>query len=1060
MRREPSLTFSGALEILGAQDPSRFQRLSRLLGGVILVSGVAALGSAAAAPLALIAPIWGWVDQKNEAIGLLRDLHAVFRRGLGKAPTRTRRELVAAAHTTIVVSSFFEALRDHLGEEIEDLELTSREQAHVGLGPHDSLLRALYEAEVPAPDASRGFTETTKAIKEWYDSMTDRTQRFLEGLAHWDGVDLDQVVSEAAVEKYRERYIDLAAAVPEFRIWASLDEHAATRYAISALAGDLTRRHDDLLRLESLLTLAAGPAIPRSEPQEVVALANAGRLDQPIISPAEARHLGPVVLPSVRTAFVAPSYRVAGMGPQTPVTDEKWWDDQDRRDDLDVWLAAYALTPQSTRLPLLLLGHPGAGKSMLMRVLAARLPPDDYTVTLVPLRSVGANAGVVDQIQTALDQATNRRVSWADLADRSLETVRVVILDGLDELLQASEHDRSGFLQEVTDFQRVEAEQRRPVIVIVTSRTVVADRVDIPSGATVLKLDDFDDDQIHRWMRAWNDTNAHPIAAGLVQGMSRTMFADHLNLARQPLLLLILALYYADPDAVTLTAASPTVLYQDLFTSFIRREVLKDGPVAERTLDKAIRAKLDRLCVAAFAMFNRGRQHTTEAELTADLVALHGAGALDGEEPGQRLLGEFFFVHTAEATVLGAGETRRRERRSYEFLHATFGEFLIAYKILDELRAAAARAYTDRYESKPDDGRLAALLSHQPLAGRATTLVFVRSLFTKLEQAERDDIIRVLAFVSETYRTRQAPGLVHAYQPTPPDAVRRLACYSANVTVLRLFTSSGAIAVGDENEWASTMNLWKSGLRLDGWLAMLSTLSRDGGDLTYPGASATPETADYWQAALSDDLVAQVRNAVGLAVNDGILLDDGRIPGLHVLTGLTSVIVGRNISRVKMRLPLEISPALADAIAGSIEELLILMQPNETDAHDLLRPAIGLGKLGEIDPTVLLLTVCQAPALLEEVAQLRDPDLYRRVKLAPLLGRCFGPADHPELRELMEILESLHPDEAAVARALPDEAVTAITELVATFGEVGANPLRLSVIESWEKWLRELAQNR
>ncbi|MEU4695407.1 AAA family ATPase [Actinoplanes sp. NPDC023714] len=686
MRREPSLTFSGALEILGAQDPSRYERLSKVLGGVILGAGVATaiatLGPAAAAPLAAVAPIWGWVDQKNEAMGLLRDLHKAFRTGLGKAPTRKRREMVAAAHTTIVVSSFFEALRETVGDKVYNaLEITHREQATVALGPHTGLLRALYESEVPAPDVSRGFAETEREIFGWYHALAERADAFLEGLSAWPPGALDRGIAVIARDRYRERYADLAAAVPEFWIWASLDEHAATRHALGT-------QRDDLARITALLSQVAGRAVPPTEPQTVVARANRGRLDQLIIKPAEARHLGPVLLPTVGDAFIAPSYRVTTMGPRAGITDEDWWQDQARHDDLDVWLAAYALSPPATRLPLLLLGHPGAGKSMLMRVLAARLPETDYTVVLVPLRAVGANAKIVDQIQQSLDDATNNRVSWADLADRSLETVRVVILDGLDELLQASQHDRSGFLQEVADFQRVEAEQDRPAIVIVTSRTVVADRVDVPPGAAVLKLDDFDDAQIDRWVRVWNDTNATPIAAGQVQGLSRTMLPDSVDLARQPLLLLILALYYADPEAVTLTARdSSSALYQDLFTSFIRREALKGGPLDDRALDRAIRQKLDRLCVAAFAMFNRGRQSTTEGELTADLVALYGPGALEGDEPGQRLLGEFFFVHAAEATMLGAGDVaaRRRERRSYEFLHATFGEYLIAHKVLDEL---------------------------------------------------------------------------------------------------------------------------------------------------------------------------------------------------------------------------------------------------------------------------------------------------------------------------------------------------------------------------------------
>ena len=110
-------------------------------------------------------------------------------------------------------------------------------------------------------------------------------------------------------------------------------------------------------------------------------------------------------------------------------------------------LAGYVTAPDATRLPLLLLGHPGAGKSLLTKVLAARLPTSAYTVVRVPLRWVGANVPVRDQIEQALDQATNGRVEkWWRLADQSEGTVRVVLLDGLDELLQATRNDRSGYL--------------------------------------------------------------------------------------------------------------------------------------------------------------------------------------------------------------------------------------------------------------------------------------------------------------------------------------------------------------------------------------------------------------------------------------------------------------------------------------------------------------------------------------------------------------------------------------------------------------------------------------
>jgi hypothetical protein len=52
----------------------------------------------------------------------------------------------------------------------------------------------------------------------------------------------------------------------------------------------------------------------------------------------------------------------------------------------------------------------------------------------------------------------------------------MVMLDGFDELLQATGVSQSDYLEKVAEFQRREADQGRPVAALVTSRTAVADR--------------------------------------------------------------------------------------------------------------------------------------------------------------------------------------------------------------------------------------------------------------------------------------------------------------------------------------------------------------------------------------------------------------------------------------------------------------------------------------------------------------------------------------------------------------------------------------------------------
>lgn len=139
MRREPSLTVRGALMILGHHEPGVIAKLDNLLGGVILATGagagLAAVGIPALAPFAAVTAVWGWLEQKNEAIGLLRQAARNVQSKLIGVSGYERRQLIAAAHTTIVIAAFFESLHEHLGDDaFEGLKITDEEKEMLAFG--------------------------------------------------------------------------------------------------------------------------------------------------------------------------------------------------------------------------------------------------------------------------------------------------------------------------------------------------------------------------------------------------------------------------------------------------------------------------------------------------------------------------------------------------------------------------------------------------------------------------------------------------------------------------------------------------------------------------------------------------------------------------------------------------------------------------------------------------------------------------------------------------------------------------------------------------------------
>ena len=255
MRSEPSLTFGGALEVLGRHEHPVLERLDKILGGAILasgaVAGIASVAGHSLEPVGLWAAIWGWTEQKDAAVDLVRNALDSMSGKLVSASGNERRQLIAVAHTTIVASAFWEVFPESVNREI-DKQLTIKEPKQLKLldaeraklkelerikiketekekllagrkrEKGESLFDFLYAAEVPMPSASRGFEENVPLIHSWITDLTKRVDIFINGL--WPGVEFHpnwQRIIDDSVERYQSHYIDLAAKITEFAITAS-----------------------------------------------------------------------------------------------------------------------------------------------------------------------------------------------------------------------------------------------------------------------------------------------------------------------------------------------------------------------------------------------------------------------------------------------------------------------------------------------------------------------------------------------------------------------------------------------------------------------------------------------------------------------------------------------------------------------------------------------------------------------------------------------------------------------------------------------------------------------
>jgi hypothetical protein len=804
-----TFTYADAVRLLGGSGVKKAEWLDRLVG-----SGRRAVG--AADVLNCFGISAELVRFGRELVGGL----AERRQGLSRFD-RTQR--IQAAHAVIVITAYFEALASaDLPFPLDELELTRSEQVTLvaDRSPRSdrvgALVGELLDNAIPLPTPQRPREDTVRALRALYEGLSGRLVQFVQGLATWDelpGADQSRFaravrgIPATACQRYELLLNELAVAFPEVAHWANIQDHEATRHQLrelrTALAGlgELLRgTSDGMVSDERLAGLTR---------------AHSAKLDRPIVEPGDMPE--GLRIPVLRDAYVDPRFRVADVSPGATPSEDSWWHDVPVRDDMNAFLAGYLTSPQATQAPLLVLGQPGSGKSMLTRVLAARLPANDFLVVRVVLREVPADMDLQDQVEQAIRHTTGERLEWPALVRSAGSALPVVLLDGFDEMLQATGVSQTDYLVGIRAFQQREAAQGRPVAAVVTSRITVADRARIPDDTVAVRLEPFSQNQVTAWLDMWRDTNERYFRDRGLTALPAKTALIYQELSEQPLLLLMLALYDADNNVLQQHGTekfSRADLYERLLVRFAGREVDKSS---ERyrvgSMDQAVEEQLRRLSVVAFAMFNRASQWVTEADLDRDLTVLLGPRWRTSEAQGFRaplgaaelVLGQFFFIQESQAF---RGDNRLH---TYEFLHATFGEFLVARFIWHVLAGMVAREaaaeLTPLGVNPQDDGMLFALLSFAPLSSRPSVIGFLTELAGRSSAADcrsMTDLLIRLCALAGTGRTDRS----HLdYEPRPLPIATRYSNYTANLMITVVITN-GETRLNELFRWGDPTLAW------------------------------------------------------------------------------------------------------------------------------------------------------------------------------------------------------------------------------------------------------------
>jgi hypothetical protein len=799
-------SYADALRILGCKD----SRLAKVIGFAAAAERSGwALAGAGQLVLGLADMRASIVRYGEDVVGRMSEL----RSGVGR---HTRTQRLAAAHAVIVVSAYFEALGEaKLPFTLEKLDRT--DQISRGVPTRERFAKLMAELlleRLPTPEPHLPYAETRQAVERAYLRMSEAMAEYAGGLPVWDELTVDdqlllpRMLAEGpiahALRIYDEDYRSLA-----------LDSH---EFGVRSL---VTERPQPATALSRVAWLLAELAPPRVGDRPVIHLARmaANLLDQPLLLAGKLPE--DVYLPLLGEGYLTPCCRVAELTREAAPALRDWWEEQRLLPDAEAFLVGHLTSLRATQAPLLVLGEPGSGKTKLTEVLAARLARSEFLPIRVDLQSVATRGSVTEQIEQAIGATLAEEVAYAELVAAADGALPVILLDGFDELVQGGVN-RYDYLAQVQEFQRAEGALGRPVAAIVTSRTVVADRIRFPEGLLALQLQPFEDDQVRQWLDIWDQANRALLARRDLKPLPAEAALAHGEMARQPLLLLLLALYDAGGNALQRGVPQPlkrSRLYEVLLRDFTERET---GGARRVMIDQ----ELVMLGTVALSMLARGRQVITDEALNRDLPALCHGGEDDPEEHARvdwarRATERFFFVR----------------RNGHAFLHSTFGEFLVAWLTMYALRDLDRRRRLAGDEplalvQSVDDDLLYAVTSHSCLAERGPTVGFILELLDEVPSAVRARCVELLTGLLRRSLHERSRRHFTGFRPVRHTLARRLAAYSANLTLLIVAASEEPVAVStllpgpDHLErWSSFTHLWKGQLGEEGWTGLLTALS-------------------------------------------------------------------------------------------------------------------------------------------------------------------------------------------------------------------------------------------
>jgi hypothetical protein len=471
----------------------------------------------------------------------------------------------------------------------------------------------------------------------------------------------------------------------------------------------------------------------------------------------------------------------------------------------------------------------------------------------------------------------------------------LIIFDGYDELLQASGRSYSDYLQRIAEFQKQQKDIYGIFVkCIVTSRITLIDKALISNNSPVIMLSDFDEKRINQWCKIWNEKNEDYFLQSNLEKFEIDSSSKVSELAKQPLLLLMLALYDSNDNALKRNKdLNGTQLYDNLIREFVSREKRKDDgfrSLQVKEQERIINEEMIKISIAALGMYNRKMLYIRSNELEKDLQFIlqenNIYGGLKNNELSEsdKLLGSFFFIHKSNSTDVVDRE--KIPNAAYEFLHNTFGEFLTANYIVNEMKNVLSWIHTLVETNRQSQWKLCSqrawviCMAYAPLFSRPVVVQMIHEWalgffedkniagfnedLDKLLEIEIKNVVsgNIIFDLKEVMEEKNNPY-------SHDELLKHLAIYSLNLVIIRTIVFDTKHEFKFSNEiWNKLLYIWKYAFSEDELLNFANQFTTNRVGDIYE-VSCEREGRNVLQSQMAKYL--RIDSAVGDSVSYGIV---------------------------------------------------------------------------------------------------------------------------------------------------------------------------------------------